>query len=318
MPHLIYRPAYNYGIWGTQWLHPFDQSKFARIWRMLQQTCGTRLASLLVRPDRPATEEELLSIHSRAHLQSLRRPKVVAAALEIPVLEFFPPWLIDRLVLRPMRWQTRGTIIAAREALSCGLAINLGGGFHHARRELAHGFSVYNDIAVMIHELRDSGRLGIADRVACIDLDAHQGDGVASLFADDPRVFLLDMYNREAFPRDPLTAGRVDCKVPLREGCLGSEYLSLLRDKLPGFLDSVSRGGQLKLAVYNAGTDVFERDPIGKLRLSEQDILERDLFVLEQLQSRRIPAVMLLSGGYTRESHRLVARTVERVLKARF
>ena len=315
MPRVIYHPAYNYGIWGTQWLHPFDQRKFARVWRSLQRTCGTRLASVLVRPERPVSDDELLTVHSQAHLISLRRPKVMAAALEIPVLEFFPAWLIDRLVLRPMLWQTRGTMIAAREAFTCGLAINLGGGFHHARRELAHGFSVYNDIAIAIHAVRSNGRLGPASRVAYIDLDAHQGDGVASLFADDPRVFLLDMYNRDAFPHDPLTAGRVDCRLPLREGCGGSEYLGLLRDQLPGFLDSVSRGGQLRLAVYNAGTDVIERDPIGNLQLSEQDILERDLFVLEQLQSRRIPAVMLLSGGYTRESYRLVARTVERVVK---
>ncbi len=312
---IVYHPAYNYGVWGTQWLHPFDQRKFARVWRMLEQTCGSRLGSVLVRPQRPVSNEELLAVHSAAHLESLARPAVVAAALEIPLLSFFPPWLIDRLILRPMRWQTMGTLVAAGEALSCGLAINLGGGFHHARRELAHGFSVYSDIVLMIDALRRGGRLGNADRVAYIDLDAHHGDGVASLLADDPRVFLLDMYNRQAFPHDTLTPQRVDCNLPLAEGCGGREYLAILRGHLPGFLDSISGSGQLKLAVYNAGTDVFERDPIGKLRLTEQDILERDLYVLGELQTRRIPAVMLLAGGYTPESHKLVGRTVARLLK---
>jgi histone deacetylase 11 len=313
-PRIVYHPAYNYGIWGTQWLHPFDQRKFARIWRTLERTCGSRLGPVLVRPQRPVTSEELLAVHSAAHLASLVRPAVVAAALEIPLLAHFPPWLIDRLVLRPMRWQAMGTIVAAREALACGLAVNLGGGFHHARRELAHGFSVYSDIVLMIDSLR-GGRLGSVDRVAYIDLDAHHGDGVASLLADDPRVFLLDMYNREAFPHDPLTSQRVDCNLPLPEGTRGREYLSILRQHLPGFLDSISSGGQLKLAIYNAGTDVFECDPIGLLRLTEADIRERDLFVLGELESRRIPAVMLLSGGYTRESYRLVANTVERLVK---
>lgn len=312
---IVYHPAYNYGVWGTQWLHPFDQRKFARIWRTLQRTCGSRLGAALVRPERPVTAEELLAVHSAAHLVSLKRPAVVAAALEVPVLAYFPPWLIDRLVLRPMRWQTMGTIVAAREALSCGLAVNLGGGFHHARRELAHGFSVYSDIVLMIDALRRGGRLSSADRVAYIDLDAHHGDGVSSLLADDPRVFLLDMYNREAFPHDPVTPQRVDCNLPLAEGTDGREYLSILRNNLLGFLDSISRGGQLKLAVYNAGTDVLKRDPIGRLGLTAEDILERDLFVLGELQTRRIPAVMLLAGGYTRESYRLVARTVERVVK---
>lgn len=312
---IVYHPAYNYGVWGTGWLHPFDQSKFARIWRMLQQTWGSRLGAALVRPDRPVTDEELLAVHSAAHLASLKRPAVVAAALEIPLAAYLPPWLIDRLVLRPMRWQTMGTLVAAREALGCGLAVNLGGGFHHARRELAHGFSVYSDIVLMIDTLRRSGRLANADRVAYIDLDAHHGDGVASLLADDPRVFMLDMYNREAFPHDTLTPQRVDCNLPLAEGTGGREYLSILRNNLPGFLDSIAGGGQLKLALYNAGTDVFERDPIGRLQLTADDILDRDLFVLGQLKSRRIPAVMLLAGGYTWESYRLVARTVERLMR---
>jgi histone deacetylase 11 len=312
---IVYQEAYNYGVWGTQWLHPFDQRKFARIWRTLQRTCGTRLADVLVRPQRPVNAEELLAVHSAAHLASLKRPAVVAAALEIPLLAWFPPWLIDRLVLRPMRWQTMGTVVAAGEALACGLAVNLGGGFHHARRELAHGFSIYSDIILAVESLRGNGRLGSADRVAYIDLDAHHGDGVASLVANDPRVFLFDMYNREGFPHDTQTPRRVDCNLPLAAGTGGREYLSVLRGNLPGFLDSISRGSQLRLAIYNAGTDVFERDPIGNLRLTADDILARDLYVLGQLESRRIPAVMLLAGGYTRESYRLVAGTIQRLLE---
>ena len=310
---IVYHPAYNYGVWGTQWLHPFDQRKFARVWRRLQRTCGSRLGEWLVRPERPVKGEELLAVHSAAHRASLAKPAVVAAALEIPLLVYLPPWVIDRLTLRPMRWQTMGTILAAREALGCGLAVNLGGGFHHARRELAHGFSVYNDIVLAIESLRRGGRLASGDCVAYIDLDAHHGDGVASLVADDSRVFLLDMYNRDAFPHDPLTPQRLDCNLPLAAGTGGREYLSILRAHLPGFLDSISRGGQLKLAIYNAGTDVFECDPIGGLRLTADDILERDLYVLGELVSRRIPAVMLLAGGYTRESYRLVARTIEQL-----
>ncbi|HZL91605.1 MAG TPA: histone deacetylase [Pirellulaceae bacterium] len=316
MTRVIYHPAYNYGIWGAQWLHPFDQSKSARIWKRLRSLCGASLGSALVRPERPAGEQELLLVHSQQHLQSLKRPTVMAAALEIPLLSYFPAWVSDRLILRPMRWQTMGSLVAAREALSCGLAVNLGGGFHHAHRDLAHGFSVYNDIATLILALRGEGKLQQDDRVAYIDLDAHHGDGVAAIFANDPRVFLLDMYNAAIFPGDGQTGDRVDCRVRLHSGITGREYVELLRQKLPGFLESVARGGQLKLAVYNAGTDVYERDPLGLLRLSEQDILERDLFVLGELQARAIPAVMLLSGGYTQESYRLVANTAVRIVQS--
>jgi histone deacetylase 11 len=108
---------------------------------------------------------------------------------------------------------------------------------------------------------------------------------------------------------------RIDCPVPLPAHCTGTEYLRLLRVTLPGFLDSIRRTGRVALAVYNAGTDVFERDALGGLSLSATDVLARDLYVIEQLRVRSIPVVMLLSGGYSRESYRLVANTVVELLR---
>jgi len=70
----------------------------------------------------------------------------------------------------------------------------------------------------------------------------------------------------------------------------------------------------LKLAIYNAGTDVFAGDKLGGLRLSADDVLDRDLFVIHEFQKRQIPFVMLLSGGYSRESYQLVANTIAKLL----
>jgi histone deacetylase 11 len=97
--------------------------------------------------------------------------------------------------------------------------------------------------------------------------------------------------------------------------CTGADYLRLLELSLPGFLDSATRNERVGLAVYNAGTDVFEGDALGGLGLSAADVLERDLYVIGQLRARQIPVVMLLSGGYSRESYRLVANTVVELLK---
>jgi histone deacetylase 11 len=108
---------------------------------------------------------------------------------------------------------------------------------------------------------------------------------------------------------------RIDCPVPLPAQCTGAEYLGLLAGSLPKFLDSVGRNGRIKLAVYSAGTDVFEGDALGGLKVSAADVLMRDLYVIEQFRSRGIPVVMLLSGGYSRESHRLVANTVVELLR---
>jgi len=97
--------------------------------------------------------------------------------------------------------------------------------------------------------------------------------------------------------------------------CTGAEYQRLLDRTLPGFLDAVGRSARVGLAVYNAGTDVYEGDTIGGLGLSAAAVLERDLFVVEQLRTRGIPTVMLLSGGYSQESYQLVAATVVELLR---
>src|SRR5262249_36741847 len=143
----------------------------------------------------------------------------------------------------------------------------------------------------------------------------HQGNGVCHHFRSDRRVIMYDAFNRDIYPHDPAARERIDCPLPLPTGYAGAAYLRLLETSLPAFLDSIQRGGRVGLAVYNAGTDVFEGDLLGGLKLSFADVLERDLYVIEQLRTRNIPAVMLLSGGYSRDSYRLVANTVVALLR---
>lgn len=86
--------------------------------------------------------------------------------------------------------------------------------------------------------------------------------------------------------------------------------------RLPGFVDALHHEGQVALAIYNAGTDIVAGDPLGQLDVSPEGVLERDLFVVQTLRGRGIPTVMLLSGGYTRESYKLVARSVGELVAA--
>jgi histone deacetylase 11 len=133
---------------------------------------------------------------------------------------------------------------------------------------------------------------------------------------DDPGFRIFDMYNAEIYPcEDAESRGRIDWNVPLPANLSGSEYLHILREKLPVFIAEMETSGVPRLAIYNAGTDPFVQDPLGGLRLSAEDILTRDLFVFDQLKSRAIPAIMLLSGGYSAESYRLVAATVRRLVE---
>ena len=201
--------------------------------------------------------------------------------------------------------------MAGRAALESGLAFNLGGGFHHAKPTLGEGFSIYNDIAVLVRVLRAEGRIEPTSRVVCVDLDAHMGNGVAWCFRDDPTVFLFDMHNGSIYPLWDLRAReRIDCPIELPPGCPGTKYLERLQAALPAFLDSVTRSAPVALAIYNAGTDVLAGDALGGLELSLADVLQRDQFVLQLLRSRSIPTVVTTSGGYSNTSYLAIANTM--------
>jgi histone deacetylase 11 len=310
-PRIVYSRHYNIGLLGLERLHPFDSRKYARAYKELRRRLGrSRLRRHVVTPPRPVGRDELLTLHTPKYLEELRDPRAVASILEVPPLRRLPRVILERAVLKPMRWAAMGTIVATQLALDHGLAFNLSGGYHHAAPDRGHGFCVYADVGLAVQHLRRTARLADEDRIVYIDLDAHQGDGVCRTFFDDRRVFIYDQYNRDIFPRDAAAQRRIDCNVPLASGCSQSDYLDALRTRLPPFLDSVTRSGRLRLAIYNAGTDTLAGDPLGALNLSPAAVLERDRFVIDQLRQRNLPAVFLPSGGYTRQSYLLIANTV--------
>jgi histone deacetylase 11 len=314
---IIYTPKYDLPAhYFARRLHPFDLRKYSRAYKLLQAAFGPRLKAITVAPPRLITRDELLLVHTSEYLDKLRTPAYLAATVEVPLVGRLPAWLTDFAVLRPMRRATLGTVIATREALQHGLAVNLSGGYHHAKPDGGEGFCFYNDIALAVAMLRREGLVAETDRVAYIDLDAHQGNGVSHAFLHDPRVFLFDAYNEFIYPAyDRVAHDRIDCNLPLPAGCRDDVYLGHLHDKLPGFLDSIGREARVALAIYNAGTDVYTGDALGGLAVSEPGILERDTFVVEQLRDRNIPTVMLLSGGYSEASHRLVANSVRALIE---
>lgn len=318
MPRLVYTPQYNIGLAGFERLHPFDSRKYGRAWKLLQKQFPKQWRDWWLRPERPISKE-LLAAHSAEYLLALNRPEVVAKALELPFVRHLPAWLIDWAILRPMRWGTAGTVLAAETAAEHGLVINLSGGYHHAKPDQGEGFSIYADVAIAIHALRQRGRLPERHRIAYIDLDAHQGNGVCRVFRDDPRVFIFDMFNADIYPSYDFRAReRIDCAIPLHSGTGDPQYLGQLFERLPPFLESINQSQSIDLAFYNAGTDIFAGDPLGGMNVSAAAILERDAFVIAELRQRNIPTAMVLSGGYTKESYRLIADSIVAVLNQEF
>ena len=130
MVPIIYSPGYNITAFGLERLHPFDSLKYRRIRRWLIRQ-GFRRRGDFFAPA-PVTDADLLLVHSPCYLRSLWSSRALARILELPTLAVLPTWLVRWRVLTPMRRAVGGTIRACRLALERGLAINLGGGFHHA------------------------------------------------------------------------------------------------------------------------------------------------------------------------------------------
>lgn len=314
MPRVVYDPAYNIGGYGLEKLHPFDGRKYGKAWDAVC-TLLPAAKEWLVKPTGEVAVDNLRLVHSDGYLEQLASAAYLAKVFETPAAAWIPMAVLDSIVLRPMRFATQGTIQSFSLACEHGLAINLGGGFHHAKPTGGEGFNVYNDVAIGIANLRQTGQISPDDTVLYVDCDAHQGNGVATCFLADRAVKIFDVFNADIYPRhDSAARERVDRPVPLPSGTDGETYLLELQRALPNWLDEITARVRPALAIYNAGTDVVSDDPLGALALSTQHVLERDVFVVESLTRRGIPTAMVLGGGYTPDSFRLVADSVATIL----
>ena len=198
------------------------------------------------------------------------------------------------------RLMAGGTIQATRLALRTGgVAVHLGGGFHHAMPDAGLGFCVFNDVAVAIRRLR--GR-GFAEPVLVVDLDLHDGNGTRRVFADDPTVHTFSIHNDHWGDTEAVAS----TSIALGPGVGDARFLATLREALPPVFEAVQPG----LVVYLAGTDPAEDDPIGNWRLTAAGLFERDRFVtsLARPDGRPCPMVVVLAGGYGRHAWRYSAR----------
>jgi acetoin utilization deacetylase AcuC-like enzyme len=209
------------------------------------------------------------------------------------------------------------TIAAARAALAEGLAANLAGGTHHAYPDRGSGYCVFNDVAVAARLMQAEWhrRQRSLLRVIVIDLDVHQGNGTAAIFADDPTVFTLSLHGAKNFPA---RKERSDLDVELPDGCGDADYLAALDAALA---EAWRRHGKAPpgLAFYVAGADPHEHDRLGRLKLSFEGLAERDRRVFEALRKRGIPAAVSMAGGYGRDVHGTVAvhsRTLSEALRS--
>src|SRR6202030_3219090 len=230
----------------------------------------------------PIDAPTLELVHTREYLAKLASSGLSVAEQRRLGL----PW--SEALWQRSRLASAGTLLAARMALTDGLAGNLAGGTHHAFADHGEGFCVLNDVAVAVTKLRVEGAI---ERAAVIDLDVHQGNGTAAIFERTDEVFTFSMHGERNYPADKM---RSDLDVALKDGVGDAEYLDSLQRNLP----LVLARSEPDIAFYLAGVDVAAGDRYGRLALSEAGIRARDAVVIETTRRRGVPLVIVLGGGY--------------------
>jgi acetoin utilization deacetylase AcuC-like enzyme len=285
-PPLVYHPAYSAPLPSS---HRFPMAKFRLLHELLLRQ-GLASPAQIHQP-LPIPRLSLELVHPRRYHEPFSRDQLSPAEqrrIGLPA---------TRPLVRRSWLAVGGTLLTARLALQHGLACHLAGGTHHAFPGYGSGFCIFNDVAVAARVLL---REGSVTQVMVIDLDVHQGDGTAAIFAADPRVFTLSLHAARNFP---LRKQCSDHDLALPDGLEDEAYLAALGGLLPDLLSQV----RPDLVLYNAGVDPHRDDRLGRLCLSDEGLLQRDRLVLELCLRQRLPVATVIGGGYD-DLHALVAR----------
>lgn len=277
MPPFVHHPAYTA---ETPAGHRFPMNKYQRLAEVLVEE-GLVGPGGFHEPE-VGGFELIAGAHSPAYVRAVFDQTLGPAESRRIGLPITPS------VARRARAATAGTVLAARLALAQGLACNTAGGSHHAARDHGAGYCVFNDVAVAASALLAEGAVS---RVLVVDLDVHQGDGTASIFADEPRVFTFSMHAAKNFPARKQPG---DLDVDLPDGLEDDGYLARLSEVLPDLVEQV----RPQLVFFNAGVDPHRDDRLGRLALSDQGLARRDALVFETCLSRGAPVAGVIGGGY--------------------
>jgi acetoin utilization deacetylase AcuC-like enzyme len=294
---LVYSPEYAYALSAV----PMDPLRGERIFSFLMAE-GLIERDQVHRPS-PASVRDLLRVHTEEYLESLHEAGTLTGIVGVEVR----PDHLDRF-LALQRSMVGGTMLAAELTRErAPIAINLGGGLHHAHRDRGSGYCLFNDVAIAIRREREDGFEG---SILVIDLDLHDGDGTRSIFADDESVFTYSICSREWGDTEALAS----LSLELGDEVEDAAYLAAIRNTLPGVVKRVAP----RLVFFLMGSDPAITDGIGQWRISAAGMLERDRLVLRQVLGlhRRPRLVGVLAGGYGPEAWRYSARSISSLLNA--
>jgi acetoin utilization deacetylase AcuC-like enzyme len=310
---LPFKLVYSDGYYLPIGQHVFPAEKYRRV-RDRLLAGGVAEAKDILQPE-PATDQDILLVHKPEYVNKLKTGTLSPREemeLEVP----FSPELVQAFWLA-----AGGSILAARQAIADRVAINIGGGFHHAFPDHGEGFCMIHDVAVAIRRLQRDEKIRTAMTVDC---DVHQGNGTAAIFAgthtaSEPLpsvatwtlntraaetetkmrsvhagdVFTISLHQHNNYPpyKPPSS---IDVDLP--DGIGDDDYLAWLDNALSSGL----RQFQPDLLCYIAGADPYREDQLGGLSLTIEGLKKRDELVFRVARARDIPVMVTYAGGYAR------------------
>ncbi len=268
--------------------HTFPIQKYALLRKRLLASNRVAMENFHVPP--AATLEEITRVHDEDYVHRLLNGELTPKELRPIGL----PW--SREIVERARRSAGGTIAACRSALQEKIAINLGGGTHHAFHDRGQGYCILNDVAIAARALQ---ALKQVEKILIIDCDVHQGNGTAAFFKNDPSVFTFSIHGKKNFP---YKKEKSDLDVALEDGTGDNEYLQELERGLALSFERI----HADLVVYLAGADPYKDDRFGRLALTKNGLARRDQMVFNACVAAGLPVAVTMAGGYSRELNDIV------------
>lgn len=245
--------------------HPESPERLQKAHAYLKERAGYRFV-----PPPPASDEDLLRVHTRSHLDRVHR------------LEFSDP---DSPrypdILEYARLSAGAAIEASR---SNGFSLTRPPG-HHAGPARVAGFCFLNNVAIAVKSREV--------RTLILDIDGHHGDGTQEIFLGDQQVIYISLHSSPNYPGTGLRSEGNCHNYPLPLHCGEARYL----ETLDRALGEVHPSAVEQVAI-SAGFDTFERDPLAPLGLNAHSYRE----IGKRVAELRIPAFAVLEGGYDADS----------------
>ena len=260
--------------------HSFLKDKYHFLRKRVSERLGDKPIDLQI-PE-ISSVEAILRAHDPEYVQRLFEGKLTDKEIRRVGLPWSPQ------IVRRTRYSVGATIAACQAALSEGVAVNLGGGTHHAFYDRGQGFCWLNDSVIAARAMQAEG---LAEKILIVDCDVHQGDGTAAITKDDLSIFTFSIHGKNNFPYHKETS---DLDIELEDGTDDCAYLDALENGLTECLNRF----KADLVIYLAGADPYRKDRYGRLSLTKAGLAQRDRIVLERLKESGIPVAVAMAGGY--------------------